>query len=93
MTLNKCMLCVGRLSSFTENSSRPLVLSCVKEKEELSLQVKLRPNKYLNNRVELRTHRFIQRLVKLKVGFGAFTTARAFNKRIRNSQHEPERTN
>ena len=47
----------------------------LKEKEELSKQVELRQNKYLNNRIE-QDHRFIKRLVKLGMGFGSFNTAR-----------------
>jgi hypothetical protein len=47
----------------------------LKEKEELSKEVELRQNKYLNNRIE-QNHRFIKRLVKPGMGFGSFNTAR-----------------
>jgi len=43
----------------------------LKDKEELSTEVELRQNNYLNNRIE-QDHRFIQRLVKLGMGFGSF---------------------
>ena len=44
-------------------------------KEELSEQVELRQNKYLNNLVE-QNHRFIKRLTRLGMEFYSFNTAR-----------------
>ena len=58
-----------------QDLSYPKAINELKEKEELSEQVELRQNKYLNNRVE-QDHRFIKRLVKLGMGFGSFNTAR-----------------
>ena len=46
-----------------------------KKKKSCLVQVELRQNKYLNNRVE-QDHRFIKRLVKPGMGFGSFNTAR-----------------
>jgi transposase-like protein len=42
----------------------------------------LRLVKYLNNIVELRTHRAIKRLVNPAMGFGSFNTALAFLERL-----------
>ena len=64
----------------------PKAMDELKEKEELSEQVELRQNKYLNNMVEPH-HRFIKRLVKPGMRFGSFNTARAFNKRVQNYEH------
>ena len=58
-----------------KNAAYPKAVDELKEKEELSLQVELRQNKYLNNIVE-QDHRFIKRLVKPGMGFGSFNTAR-----------------
>ena len=58
-----------------KNAALPKAIDELKEKEELSEQVELRQNKYLNNRVE-QDHRFIKRLVKPGMGFGSFNTAR-----------------
>lgn len=57
-----------------KNAVDPKAIDELKAKEELSQQVELRQNKYLNNRVE-QDHRFIQRLVKLGMGFGSCHTA------------------
>jgi len=46
-----------------------------KAKEELSLQVELRQNKYLNNMVE-QDHRAIKRLVKPGMSSARFNTAK-----------------
>ena len=56
-----------------KNAAYPKAVDELKEKEELSLQVELRQNKYLNNIVE-QDHRFIKRLVKPGMGFGSFNT-------------------
>ncbi len=58
-----------------KNAALPKAIDELKEKEELSKQVELRQNKYLNNMVE-QDHRFIKRLVKPGMGFGSFDTAR-----------------
>lgn len=55
--------------------SYPKAIDELKEKEELSEQVELRQNKYLNNIVE-QDHRGIKRLVKPGMGFKSFNTAR-----------------
>ena len=53
----------------------PKAINELKEKEEVSKQVELRQNKYLNNLVE-QDHRFIKRLTKPGMGFHSFNTAR-----------------
>lgn len=53
----------------------PKAVDELKAKEELSEQVELRQNKYMNNIVE-QDHRGIKRLVKPGMGFGSFNTAR-----------------
>ena len=58
-----------------KNAAYPKAVDELKEKEELSEQVELRQNKYLNNIVE-QDHRGIKRLVKPGMGFGSFNTAR-----------------
>ncbi len=63
-----------RVINVDKNAAYPAVDE-LKEKEELSEQVELRQNKYLNNIVE-QDHRFIKRLVKSGMGFGSFNTAR-----------------
>lgn len=45
------------------SAAYPKAIDELKEKEELSESVELQQNKYLNNRIELRTHRFIKRLI------------------------------
>lgn len=64
-----------RVINVDKNAAYPKAFNELKQKEELSEQVELRQNKYLNNRVE-QDHRFIKRLVKLGMGFGSFNTAR-----------------
>jgi len=51
-----------------KNAAYPKAIDELKEKEELSVAVKLRQNKYLNNRIE-QDHRFIKWLVKPGRGF------------------------
>ena len=58
-----------------KNAAYPKAIDEVKEQEELSQGVKLRQNKYLNNRIE-QDHRFIKWLVKPGRGFKSFNTAR-----------------
>ena len=58
-----------------KNAAYPKAIDELKEKEELSAAVKLRQNKYLNNRIE-QDHRFIKWLVKPGRGFKSFNTAR-----------------
>lgn len=58
-----------------QDLSYPKAIEELQEKKELSKSVKLRQNKYLNNRVE-QDHKFIKRLVKPGRGFGSFNTAR-----------------
>lgn len=64
-----------RVINIDKNAAYPKAIDALKEKEELSEQVELRQNKYLNNRIE-QDHRFIKRLVKPGMGFGSFNTAR-----------------
>jgi len=64
-----------RVINVDKNAAYPKAIDELKEKEELSEQVELRQNKYLNNIVE-QDHRFIKRLVKPGMGFGSFNTAR-----------------
>lgn len=53
-----------RVINVDKNVAYPKAVDELKEKEELSFQVELRQNKYLNNIVE-QDHRFVKRLVKL----------------------------
>ena len=64
-----------RVINVDKNAAYPKAMDELKEKEELSLQVELRQNKYLNNLVE-QDHRAIKRLVKPGMGFSSFNTAR-----------------
>ncbi len=64
-----------RVINVDKNAAYPKAIDELKEKEELSEQVELRQNKYLNNIVE-QDHRQIKRLVKPGMGFGSFNTAR-----------------
>ena len=64
-----------RVINVDKNAAYPKAVDELKAKEELSLQVELRQNKYLNNIVE-QDHRAIKRLVKPGMGFGSFNTAR-----------------
>ena len=65
-----------RVINVDKNAAYPKAVDELKEKEELSEQVELRQNKYLNNIVE-QDHRAIKRLVKPGMGFGSFNTASA----------------
>ncbi len=73
--LNAVHIQEPRVINVDKNAAYPKAIDELKEKEELSLQVELRQNKYLNNRIE-QDHRFIKRLVKPGMGFGSFNTAR-----------------
>jgi len=64
-----------RVINVDKNAAYPKAVDELKEKEELSEQVELRQNKYLNNIVE-QDHRAIKRLIKPGMGFGSFNTAR-----------------
>jgi len=64
-----------RVINVDKNAAYPKAIDELKEKEKLSEQVKLRQNKYLNNRIE-QDHRFIKWLVKPGRGFKSFNTAR-----------------
>ena len=64
-----------RVINVDENAAYPKAIDQLKDKEELSAAVKLRQNKYLNNRIE-QDHRFIKSLVKPGRGFKSFNTAR-----------------
>jgi transposase-like protein len=58
-----------------KNAAYSKAIDELKAKKELSKQVELRQNKYLNNRIEPH-HRFIKRLVTPGIGFGSFNTVR-----------------
>ncbi len=64
-----------RVINVDKNAAYPKAIDELKEKEELSEQVELRQNKYLNNLIE-QDHRGIKRLTKPGMGFGSFNTAR-----------------
>lgn len=64
-----------RVINLDKNAAYPKAIDELIAKKELSEQVELRQNKYLNNRVE-QDHRAIKRLVKPGMGFGSFNTAR-----------------
>ena len=64
-----------RVINVDKNAAYPKAIDELKAKEELSDQVEVRQNKYLNNIVE-QDHRAIKRLVKPGMGFGSFNTAR-----------------
>jgi transposase-like protein len=64
-----------RVINVDRNAAYPKAIDELKQKKELSKQVELRQNKYLNNMVE-QDHRAIKRLVKPGMGFGCFNTAR-----------------
>lgn len=63
-----------RVINVDKNAAYPKAIDELKARKELSEQVELRQNKYLNNRIE-QDHRFIKRLVKPGMGFGSFNTA------------------
>jgi transposase-like protein len=63
-----------RVINVDKNAADPKAIDELKEKEELSAQVKSRQNKYLNNLVE-QDHRFIKRLTRPGMGFHSFNTA------------------
>jgi transposase-like protein len=65
-----------RVINVDKNAAYPKAMDTLKTKKVLP-ETQLRQNKYLNNRVELRsTHRFIKRLTKPGMGFQSFNTAR-----------------
>lgn len=57
------------------NAAYPKVINELKAKKELPQKVKLWQKKYLNNIIE-QDHWGIKRLVKPRMGFGSFNTAR-----------------
>ncbi len=71
-----------RVINLDQNAADPKARDELKEKEQLSQQLELRQNKYLNNIIE-QDHRGIKRLVKPGMGFGSFNTALAFVEGIR----------
>ena len=58
-----------------KNPAYPKAIAELKAKQAIPQSVELRQRPYLNNIVE-QDHRFIKRLVKPGMGFGAFNTAR-----------------
>lgn len=64
-----------RVINVDKNPAYPKAIDKLKGQKELSEQVELRQNKYLNNRIE-QDHRFIKWLVKPGMGFKSFNTAR-----------------
>ena len=63
-----------RVINVDKSAAYPKAIDELKAKEELSEQMELRQNKYLNNIVE-QDHRAIKRLVKPGMGFGSCNTA------------------
>jgi transposase-like protein len=63
-----------RVINVDKNAAYPKAIAQMKAKGELALNVELRQNKYLNNRIE-QDHRFIKRLTKPGMGFHSFNTA------------------
>lgn len=59
-----------------KNAAYPPSIEQLKAESILPSACELRRNKYLNNQVELRTHRFIKKLVNPGNGFKSFYTAR-----------------
>ncbi len=70
-----------------KNAAYPKAIDELKAEKQLPDQAELRQNKYLNNMVE-QDHQGIKRLVNLEMVFGSFNTALAFNKGIRNNEHD-----
>jgi len=64
-----------RVVTVDKNPAYPKAIAELKAEQALPQSVELRPSRYLNNIVE-QDHRFIKRLVKSGMGFGAFNTAR-----------------
>lgn len=64
-----------RVINVDKNAAYPKAMNKLKEEKELLEKVKLRQNKYLNNRIE-QDQRFIKWLVKPGRGFKSFNTAR-----------------
>jgi len=64
-----------RVVTVDKNPAYPKAIAELKAKQALPQSVELRPRRYLNNIVE-QDHRFIKRLVKPGMGFGAFNTPR-----------------
>jgi transposase, IS6 family len=58
-----------------KNAAYPPAVEELKAENELPTRTKLRPVKYLNNRIE-QDYRFIKRLTNPGLGFGSFHTAR-----------------
>ncbi len=59
-----------------DKNADPPAIEELKAESTLTQACELRQNKYLNNLVELRTHRFIKKLVAPGLGFKSFHTAR-----------------
>ncbi|MBE7385749.1 MAG: IS6 family transposase [Leptolyngbya sp. SIO1E4] len=64
-----------RVINVDKNAAYPPAVDDLKAETHLSETTKLRPVKYLNNRIE-QDHRRLKRLVKPGLGFGSFNTAR-----------------
>jgi len=59
-----------------DKNAAPPAIEELKAESTLTQACELRQNKYLNNLVELRTHRLIKKLVAPGLGFKSFHTAR-----------------
>lgn len=68
--------------------SCPPAIDELKKDQSLSETTELRRVKYLNNMVELRTHRFIKRLVNPGMGCGFVQHCEANTQRLRNDEHD-----
>ena len=67
--------CLPRVINVDKNERLPKAIDELKTAAALPKTCELRQNKYLNNIVELRTHRFIKRLANPGLGFQSFYTA------------------
>lgn len=61
-----------RVINVDKNAAYPTAVDELKTEELVTKSCELRQNKYLNNIAELRTHRFIKRLVNPGLGFKSF---------------------
>ena len=63
-----------RVINVDKNAAYPIAIRELKAEGTLSPRTRLRPCRYLNNRVE-QDHRFVKRRVRLAMGYGSFRTA------------------
>ncbi len=75
-TLGETHTQTPRVLNVDKNAADTTAVETLKKPQALPHPTQLRQNKYLNNRVELRIHRFIKRLTLPGMGFHSFNTAR-----------------